>query len=579
MIMDFSSDKKLFNIPPLPDVIRAEAIAEGEQYLGFDFGALSAVMYTEFSRTGNRTHYEDVNFARRTAVNSLFFAEYCEQKGRFTADLLNGIWAICEESAWCIPAHNNGQPLPDVQDPIVDLFAAQTASQLGIISYFADEVFGEYADAVKKRVQGEVMRRVLAPFLEKEFWWMGYGNNRRDRPSNWTAWCASTCLCACLTTVTEPMYINRFADKIKEIIGYYIENYPDDGGCDEGADYWYMSAGCMFDCLEFLYRASDGKYNMFDNPKIRAMGAYIYNAHMCGDYFVNFADCGAKANRGGARTYLFGKRTGDRRLTAFGAEDFKNKTPRLMPNQMNLLHKIFAAENAAEIFAYDEKFTPTETIYMESLQLFKYCRGGLSFCIKGGTNGDNHNHNDVGSFMLYADGKPFIIDIGVESYSKKTFSAERYTIWTMQSAYHNLPTVNGCMQHDGAEYRASDVRVFENSISFDIQNAYPEAAGIEKWTRSAVCSENEITVTDEFRLRAPENDVYFSLMLADEPRIGNNSFSVNGLNVKFNTDVNIKCEKIDIPYDAKLTPIWGERVYRIIYTADTNKISLTFRKE
>ena len=42
--MDFSSDKKLFNIPPLPDVIRAEAIAEGEQYLGFDFGALAAAM-------------------------------------------------------------------------------------------------------------------------------------------------------------------------------------------------------------------------------------------------------------------------------------------------------------------------------------------------------------------------------------------------------------------------------------------------------------------------------------------------------------------------------------------------------
>lgn len=579
--MDFYSQKNLFNIPPLPDIIRAEAIAEGEQYLGFDFGTLTAEMYTEFSLTGNRTHYEDINFARRNAVNSLFFAEYCEQKGRFTADLLNGVWAICEETAWNIPAHNNGMALPDTQNPIVDLFAAQTASQLGIISYFADDVFGGYADIVKTRIKNEVLRRVLAPFLEKNFWWMGYGKDRRARPSNWTAWCASTCLCACLTTITDraPLVIKRYTDRIKEIIGYYIENYPDDGGCDEGADYWYMSAGCMFDCLELLYRASGGEFNMFDNPKIRAMGAYIYNAHMCGDYFVNFADCGAKANRGGARTYLFGKRTGDEQLMSFGAEDFKSNKVRLMPYQMNLLHKIFAAELAAEIFAYNKAFIPVERVYTESLQLFKYCRGGLSFCIKGGTNGDNHNHNDVGSFMAYVDGKPCIIDVGVGSYSKKTFSDERYTIWTMQSAYHNLPTVNSCMQCDGAQYRADSVKATENSISFDMQNVYPKDAGIEKWTRSAVCTENEITVTDEFKLKNDKNDVYFSLMTAAEPNLSKNGFTVNGLSVRFDTAVDLKYEKIDIPYDAKLTPVWGSCVYRIIYTADTNKISLSLRKE
>ncbi|MBQ8969943.1 MAG: heparinase II/III family protein, partial [Lachnospiraceae bacterium] len=46
-------------------------------------------------------------------------------------------------------------------------------------------------------------------------------------------------------------------------------------------------------------------------------------------------------------------------------------------------------------------------------------------------------HNDVGSFTLYKEGKPFLIDLGVETYTKKTFSEDRYEIWTMQSAYHN----------------------------------------------------------------------------------------------------------------------------------------------
>lgn len=567
----------LFSIQNLPDEITQEAIAEGEQFLGFDWGTLSAALYGEFASNGNRINYEDINFARRMAVNNLFFAEYCEQKGRFTADLLNGVWTICEESAWNIPAHNGGMSLPDILNPTVDLFAAQTASQLGIIAYFADTVFGDYAKAVKKRIKYEIDRRVIQPFLEHNFWWMGYGKDRRDRPSNWTAWCASTCLAAYLTTTDETDFDNSFINKIIEIITYYIEEYPADGGCDEGADYWYMSAGCMFDCLELLYRASDGAFNKFNNPKIKAMGAYIYNAHMCGDYFVNFADCSAVANRGGARTYLFGKRTGDTALTAFGAEDFKNRTDRLMPTQMNLLHKIFSAEFAGEIFAYNEKFTPVRQLYTESLQLFKYTTDSIAFCIKGGCNGDNHNHNDVGSFMVYTDGKPCIIDVGVESYSKKTFSNERYTIWTMQSSYHNLPTVSGFMQSDGAEFRACDVTADEKSISFDIKHAYPDEAKITKWIRSAVCDENEITITDDF---STENDseIYFTLMLVNQPDFTENGFMINGLSAEFDCMVDMRCERIDIPYDAKLTPVWGGCVYRLIYKTNKNKISLKFRK-
>ena len=47
----------------------------------------------------------------------------------------------------------------------------------------------------------------------------------------------------------------------------------------------------------------------------------------------------------------------------------------------------------------------------------------------------------MGNVVVFVDGKPVIVDAGVETYTRKTFSAERYTIWTMQSAYHTLPTI------------------------------------------------------------------------------------------------------------------------------------------
>ncbi len=73
---------------------------------------------------------------------------------------------------------------------------------------------------------------------------------------------------------------------------------------------------------------------------------------------------------------------------------------------------------------------------------------GFFLACKGGHNAESHNHNDIGSFIVYCDGMPILINPGVEFYTAKTFSAARYEIWTMQSSYHNLPEINGFMQKE-----------------------------------------------------------------------------------------------------------------------------------
>ena len=66
---------------------------------------------------------------------------------------------------------------------------------------------------------------------------------------------------------------------------------------------------------------------------------------------------------------------------------------------------------------------------------------GLYLSAKGGHNGESHNHNDVGSFLVYCDGKPVVVDIGLGVYEKNTFNERRYEILQMQSLYHNLPAI------------------------------------------------------------------------------------------------------------------------------------------
>ena len=97
-------------------------------------------------------------------------------------------------------------------------------------------------------------------------------------------------------------------------------------------------------------------------------------------------------------------------------------------------------------------------------------KAGWFLGVKGGNNGESHNHNDVGSGILFVDNCPVIIDAGVMTYRKETFSSQRYTLWCMRSDWHNTPTINGVVQSPGREFTAkgSSCSLKDNSFSTDI---------------------------------------------------------------------------------------------------------------
>jgi len=131
---------------------------------------------------------------------------------------------------------------------------------------------------------------------------------------------------------------------------------------------------------------------------------------------------------------------------------------------------------------------------------------GLFLGAKGGTNGESHNHNDVGSFVLYIDGQPALIDVGLGTYTEQTFDKDRYKLWYIQSQWHNLPTINGIMQHEGEQYKAKDVSFVSKQdggeCQLDIAGAYPTDALVNKWVRNYHFNgtANTLTIEEQFEL-------------------------------------------------------------------------------
>lgn len=490
-----------------------------------------ATDFLEFSRSGNRQRFEEKQFSRRTMLNSFVLAECAEYQGRFLDDILNGIYLICEETAWQLPPHNSyvrdtpQLPLPDVTRPVLDLFSAETGAVLAAVRYLMKSAPGDCGSFVTGMIDQELERRIFTPYLQEHFWWMGDGVSHMN---NWTVWCTQNVLLAAAFCELPEEQMRKIMLKACQSIDYFLDEYGEDGCCDEGAQYFRHAGLCLFGCMEILNEITGGWFGeLYQVPKIRNIASYIRSVHVAGPYYINFSDCSPVAGRCNAREYLFGKRTGQPELMDFAAEDFRSSEDPLLTSEHNLYYRLLSVFYAQEMRSFRlEAPAPTPDCWYPSVGLLVARKGTFCLAVKAGDNDDSHNHNDTGSFTVYRDGKPLFVDIGVETYQKKTFSPRRYEIWTMQSQYHNLPTFyevgdgrgasadasdagdadgagllsgGGIMQQAGPQYAAKDIACrMEPEITrirMDLSDAYSDER-VRAYVRTVTLENGCLTVED-----------------------------------------------------------------------------------
>lgn len=558
----------------IPEDLRGTLTATAERELGNPWPSLPANVFLEFQRIGNRSNFEALRSARRNRLTHQVVAECVEQKGRFLEDILNGIWLTCEETYWGVPAHlglqKAGTGLPDAAEPSVDLFAAETAAQLAWIDNLLAPQLEKLSPLLRPRIHAEVQRRVLEPCLSRTDWgWMGF---QGGRVNNWNPWINSNWLACVLLIEADAQRRAQAVHKILRSLDRFLDAYHPDGGCDEGPSYWGRAGASLFDNLELLYSASNGVIDFYKMPLVQEIGRYIYRAHIAGDYYVNFADASARLHPAGPLIYRFGKRIGDPVMQQHGAyvESLRQGQRR---GSESIGRDVAALFTENELRASTPQPALVQDAWLPGIQVLfaRQSAGstkGLYMAVQGGHNAESHNHNDVGNFLVFLDGEPVLIDVGVETYSAKTFSSRRYDIWTMQSAFHNCPTVNGVMQSAGREFAARDVAARQNDreslLSMDISAAYGKEARLSKWLRTVRLDrvQSEIEITDAYRTSGPAA-IDLNLMTLSEPKtLAANRIAVGRAEIEFDERLSAVIEPIAIA-DGRLRSSWGERVFRL----------------
>jgi Heparinase II/III-like protein len=489
----------------VPDSVLKGIMNAGEAALNYQFLPISASVALDFVRSGDRLRHSGISFAKRNALIDLVLAENIEDKGRFTEAILNGLWSICEESYWGVPAHIGGTGLPNVEDPIVDLFAAETASVLALTDYFTGEKLDKINKLARKRIYHETNQRLFGPMLKNpdRYKWM----SKKEAVNNWNPWIMSNWAIATLLLETNETRRAEMLHKAMLGTDLYLNGLGEDGGCDEGPSYWFAAGACVFDVLELLQKATNGKVNIYNEPLIQKMASYVYKTHISQDYFVNFADADPKLKPDGIMLYRFGQALNDAPLKAFGQWAYAAFPAAVSNNGFHRMRKIENLLTVKQIQPDAMAYQPLKEAWVADIQvLTARTSNGLFLATHGGHNAESHNHNDVGDFMVYANGEPVLIDAGRGNYTARTFSPRRYELWFTQSQHHNLPTINGFGQLAGRQYEAKNVQQRSNDketvLSMDIAPAYDPAAGVQTWNRSVRLDrqKNQVEINDNYIL-------------------------------------------------------------------------------
>ena len=594
----------------------AHLITQGEKYLDFTWQSVNATAYLAYERTGNRQVMEKPMSANRVALNALMLAELAEGKGRFMDQLINGTWHIAHMPSWVLSAHlprqKTGRTLPDPSQQIIDLASSPVGAQMSAAYHFFHESFDKVNPIISQVIKSAVKKQILDPYLEpsnyKANWWLGFEQKPGAVVNNWNPWCNAESILCFLLLEDNPERLEQAVRQSLKSVDKFIAYVKKDGACEEGPSYWGHAAGKLYDYLQIMHYATGGKIPFFEDPLIKDMGEYISRSFVSEGWVVNFADAVAKLSFIPSLIYNYGKAVSSTEMQDFAIYNLAKKTegrfaaPKpVIGNDVfrslesmkplaemsarvdDLNAKIASGQQFESLLASLRTSVPGYTWYPETQFCYIKNESDWFFAAKGGHNNESHNHNDIGSFILYKGSVPVFVDAGVGTYTKTTFSKDRYTIWSMKSGWHNLPVINGAFQKNGAKYKASDIvascKGKTRTFKLDIARAYQSNACCKTWIRDYKVTDKVLTITDEYKLESRvaadvENFLVQGAVYQQGETASNgyvikaNEVVVENQGVLFrivypgNMTVSVETMSLD---DPKLTKVWGTSLRRISF--------------
>ncbi len=440
--------------------------------------------YANFDRVGERHLADGRMYALRERLNRLAIAVLLDIDGAVPLyeDIL---YEFLHLPTWSLTAHLLDHSLEDYWDipagPYDDTGRIRGLGRMrkqsqDLCSNTAAFMLAEMAQLLEGKIEPclirwsrqEVYERVLgnfmslSPFLYYE-----------TLPTNWSGVCMSSIGCAAIYLITDPKTLVPVLMRCLEGLRVHESGYIDDGFCPESFGYWKYGFEHVIMFAELLYRRTGGRIDLMEDEKWRKVAAFGTNCCVGKTMKMPFGDCGWRDQYDEAvRSYIGGTLglvvppQGDTKKSFINAFEHA-------PVQLRHLVWRMKPERTTDEF-------PRSVTYPEAMCYIGSYRSKddpVYLLVKGGNNGESHNHNDVGSFVIIAGDNMVAADTAGGDYNRDYFREKRYTFFATRSISHNVPIVDGAEEFPGAECRPKSFSKSEagdeDYIAFDLTGVLP----------------------------------------------------------------------------------------------------------
>jgi hypothetical protein len=484
-----------------------ETLKNARRILASPIPAFTDEDYREIVASGSRARHYSLYNRRPGTLAPLCMAECLENQGRFLPRLEELIAELCAEKTWVVPVRKQ-ESLDNLEGKrnTIDLNKSMRAWELAL----ADQLLADrLRPETRTMIRANLERRIFVPFRDMvagrqkaDFWLTG--------TNNWNAVCLAGVTGTALTILESREERAFFAATAEKLSAGFVTGFKPDGFCTEGLGYWNFGFGHYLALSEALWQATDGKLDLLAQPKVRNMALFGARIEIDGGVYPAFADCptGSRANE--MIMQFMSRRLG------LGLDDWEGED---MARASGTLYQrvLYAFPNSATR-------VPPATERVQALEPRSYfadmgvlvCRPGpdsaaqLGIAIKGGHNGEHHNHNDVGSFAVAMGTHAPVQDVGAEVYTNRTFSSRRYESKALNSYGHPVPVVAGHLQETGGKARArvlkTDFTPEVDTFVLDLSAAYdvPDLRRLERTLVYSRAGRGHITITDTVEFATPQ---------------------------------------------------------------------------
>jgi hypothetical protein len=558
-----------------PQAVRA-ILAEAAADRGQPWPRTLLSDYARYWRDGVRTAYENPAGEVRRRTSAAVLAAVLTADQAYVDEAADGLMLLCEQTTWCWAAHESfatarGEVVGDPDEPYLDLGTAETAEILAWADVVLGSALDERVPGLRRRMRREVRQRVIQPFRTDRRWhWLGLDG----RLHNWNPWIHGHVLAAALFLEDDPPVQVEVTDLVVDGLSRYLDALPADGGCDEGYAYWWNGPARLAQALDVLDRVTEGAFDPWSCTPLAEVARYPQRVALGNGWYVNVADGSARPdpNQPWHVLHRWGRRHQDPDVMAQAAA---HRDLPIAP-AAGLGRAVLGLTDDGWWDAAKAELPLPKSTWLPDVQLFvARCDHGLTLAVKGGHNDENHNHNDVGSFIAALDSTPVLIDLGQPTYTALSFSDRRYEQWVVQSGWHNVPVIDGQEQQQGAQYKAEDLVVHENSLSMQLAGAYPNASSY----RRVATVDGEITIADEWEGSVTQHFVIAGTPIGHE--VGRLLIeTMTGGYAELTWDAGLGTGRLETRAvdDALLEGVWGPTVHRLTIDCTGDSFRLTVRK-